>query len=378
MTFKKTITFTATVSDYTAGTVSARVQAENKILSDFVTFILAQGLNIQQLEKVSIGDAMWSGAPLNAASGATRIVNNNSLLTDVYFLGKGMTKKCLGLSVDNNILYAGFTDTATHDMTFSNSNYAEPYGRMPTNQLRYLKNSGELYNRATYTGAIELATFSDSEDSISMTIAYYKGPGSLVIKRTDGSNAAIAIFADPASVFLYGGTATRALHYSLLDDVTIDATTYQQTADNGAYAVNTAKQYGINLDPAYLHGLSWNAWGSTSYPATVILMHSIGSLDIGYPRNLEYYVANPANGMTSDRSTPAASLYGFPRIMSNELYIKKMYIPMTYPAIASPVKVGYTPGILYAGTVYQLNGKYYLSITQGVIGYFIEVADQGA
>lgn len=378
MTFKKTITFTAKVSDYTAGTVSARVQAENKILSDLVTFILAQGLNIQQLEKVAIGDAMWSGAPLNAISGATRIVDNNSLLSDVYFLGKGMTKKCLGLSVDNNVLYAGFTDTATHDMTFSDSNYTEPYGRLPTNQLRYLKNGGELYNRATYTGAIELATFSNSADNISMTIAYYKGPGSLIIKRTDGSNAAIAIFADPASVFLYGGTATYALLYSLLDDVTIDATTYQQTADNGAYAANTAKQYGINLDPAYLHTGAWDAWASTSFPATVILMHFIGSLDIGYPRNLEYYVANPANGMTTDRSTPAASLYGFPRIKNNELYIKKMYIPMTYPAIASPVKVGYTPGILYAGTVYQLNGKYYLSLTQGVIGYFIEVADQGA
>lgn len=378
MTFKKTITFTAKVSDYTAGTVSARVQAENKILADFVAFILAQGLNIQQLEKVAIGDVMWSGAPLNATSGATRIVNNNSLLSDVYFLGKGMTKKCLGLSVDNNIMYAGFTDTATHDLTFSDSNYTEPYGRLPANQLRYLKNSGELYNRATYTGAIELATFSDSDDTISMTIAYYKGPGSLVIKRTDGSNVAIAIFTDPASVFLYGGMATYALHYSLLDDVTIDATTYLQTANNGAYAANTAKQYGINLDPAYLHTVAWDTWASTSFPATVILMHFIGSLDIGYPRNLECYVANPANGMTTDRSTPAASLYGFPRIMNNELYIKKMYIPMTYPAVTSPVKVGYTPGILYAGTVYQLNGKYYLSVTQGVIGYFIEVADQGA
>lgn len=378
MTFKKTITFTAKVSDYTAGTVSARVQAENKILSDFVTFILAQGLNIQQLEKVSIGDSMWSGAPLNATSGATGIVNNNSLLSDVYFLGKGMTKKCLGLSVDNNIMYAAFTDTATHDMTFSNSSGAETYGRLPTNQLRYLKNSTDLNNRATYAGAIVLAAFSTTDDEISLTIAYYKGTGSLVIKRTDGNNAAVAIFADPASVFLYGGTATRALHYSLLDDVTIDETTYQQTANNGAYAVNTAKQYGINLDPAYLHMGPWNAWESvTSYTTTVILMHFIGSLDIS-GRNFEYYVANPANGMTTDRSTPAASLYGFPRIRNNELYIKKMYIPMTYPAVTSLVKVGYTPGILYAGTVYQLNGKYYLSLTQGVIGYFIEVADQGA
>ena len=36
MSFKKTVTFTAKVSDYTDGTVSARVQAENNILSQFV------------------------------------------------------------------------------------------------------------------------------------------------------------------------------------------------------------------------------------------------------------------------------------------------------------------------------------------------------
>lgn len=377
MTFKKTITFTAKVSDYTAGTVSARVQAENKILSDLVTFILAQGLNIQQLEKVAIGDAMWSGAPLNATSGATGTVNNNSLLSDVYFLGKGMTKKCLGLSVDNDILYAGFTDTATHDMTFTQS-AGETNGRLPTNQVRHLKTASDLTVRRATGAAIPLATFSNSDDNISMTIAYYKGAGSLVIKRTDAATDALAIFGDPASVFIYGGTGTYALHYSLLDDVTIDARTYSATADNTTYAANAARGYGISMDPAYLHMSGWRPWEdytSVRYAPTLILMHNPGFLDLTQSGAT---AANPTAGMATAACTPAVSLFGFPRIMNNELYIKKMYIPMTYPAIASPVKVGYTPGILYAGTVYQLNGKYYLSITQGVIGYFIEVADQGA
>ena len=374
MTFKKTITFTAKVSDYTAGTVSARVQAENKILADFVTFILAQGLNIQQVEKVSIGDSMWSGAPMNATSGATSVVNNNNLLSDVYFLGKGMTKKCLGLSVDNNILYAGFTDTATHDMTFSQTT-GSGYGRLPTNQLRYLKTPTYADRRKQCAGAIELAAFSTTDDELSLTIAYYKGTGSLIIKRTDGDNSTLAIFADPASVLLYGGTAARALHFSLNDDITIDASSYTSTAANNAYAANTAKQYAMSLNPAYIHGTNTSCWEINPSDATAITMHTIGNLDLPA---LHYWAANPANGMTTGASTPAASLYGFPRIKNNELYIKKMYIPMTYPAIASPVKVGYTPGILYAGTVYQLNGKYYLSIVQGVIGYFIEVADQGA
>jgi hypothetical protein len=374
MTFKKTITFTARVSDYTAGTVSARVQAENKILSDLVTFILAQGLNIQQVEKVAIGDAMWSGAPMNATTGATSLVYNDSLLSDVYFLGKGMTKKCLGLSVDNNILYAGFTDTATHDMTFTQSS-GEWYGRLPTNQLRYLKTTDDANRRKQCAGAIELAAFSTTDDELSLTIAYYKGTGSLIIKRTDGDRSALVLFADPASVLLYGGTAASALHFSLNDDITIDASTYTDTASNTEYAANTAKQYGMSLNPAYIHGANTSCWERNPSDATAITMHTIGNLDLPA---LNYRAANPANGMTTAASTPAASLYGFPRIKNDELYIKKMYIPMTYPAIASPVKVGYTPGILYAGTVYQLNGKYYLSITQGVIGYFIEVADQGA
>lgn len=376
MTFKKTITFTATVSDYTAGTVSARVQAENKILSDFVTFILAQGLNIQQVEKVAIGDSMWSGAPLNATSGATRIVNNNSLLSDVYFLGKGMTKKCLGLSVDNNILYAGFTDTATHDMTFAQS-AGESYGRLPTGQIRHLKTANELTGRRATGATIPLATFSDSDDNISMTIAYYKGTGSLVIKRTDSATDALAIFADPASVFIYGGSGTYALHYSLLDDVTIDATTYTATT-NKSYAANAARGYCISMNPAFLHQQNWSPWedyNTVENAPTLIIMHNLGILDL---TQCGAKAASPSAGMATAASAPAASLYGFPRIMNNELYLKKMYIPMTYPAIASPVKLGYTPGILYAGTVYQLNGKYYLSIAQGVIGYFIEVADQGA
>ena len=89
MSFKKTVTFTATVSDYTDGTVSARVQAENSILEQLVTFILAQNLNISIQEKVEIGSAKWTGNPFYCStSGATSDVNNNSMAGDFYFLGR--------------------------------------------------------------------------------------------------------------------------------------------------------------------------------------------------------------------------------------------------------------------------------------------------
>lgn len=374
MSFKKTITFTANVSDYTDGTVSARVQAENKILGDLVAWILAQGLNIQQVEKVSIGDEMWSGEPLNATTGATSIVNNDSLLTDVYFLGKGMTKKCLGLSIDAHTLYVGFTDTATHDMSYSfaSTSYKD-YGRLPTAQLRAIK-SGES-NRKQAGATVPLAAFSTNADALELTLAYYKGEGSLVLMRTDGTFESVAIFADPASVFLYSGESIRALHYSLNDDAPVTDATYSFSASNTQYASNAQLQYGMNYSPYYLRGASYTPWRSPTGAtmSTMILMHAMGRLDLMDSTA----VSNPATGMSADAAAPAYSAYGFPRILNNELYIKKMYIPATYPAVASPVKIGYTPGVLYAGTVYQLAGKYYLSLCNGVYGYFVEVTDQG-
>lgn len=374
MSFKKTITFTANVSDYTDGTVSARVQAENKILGDLVAWILTQGLNILQVEKVSIGDAMWSGEPLNATTGAASLVNNNSLLTDVYFLGKGETKKCLGLSVDAHTLYAGFTDTATHDMSYSfSSDYYKNYGRLPTAQLRAIK-SGEAYRKQA-GATVPLEAFSTTADALELTLAYYKGEGSLVLMRTDGTFESVAIFADPASVFLYSGASLNALHYSLNDDATVTEATYSFSASNTQYASNAQLQYGMNYSPYYLRGTSYSPWAniSGSNMSTMINMHALGRLELTNAAA----VSNPANGMSADAAFPAYSAYGFPRILNNELYIKKQYIPATYPAVASPVKIGYTPGVLYAGTVYQLAGKYYLSLCNGVYGYFVEVTDQG-
>lgn len=376
MSFKKTITFTANVSDYTDGTVSARVQAENKILGDLVAWILAQGLNILQVEKVSIGDAMWSDEPLNATTGAADLVNNDSLLTDVYFLGKGETKKCLGLSVDAHTLYVGFTDTATNDMRYSfSSAYYKANGRLPTAQLRALKASYQEAYRKQAGATVPLAAFSTTADTLELTLAYYKGEGSLVLMRSDGTFESVAIFADPASVFLYSGESLRALHYSLTDDATVTDATYSFSANNTAYASNAQLQYGMNYSPYYLRSAPHSAWfyGYGQNMSTMILMHALGRSEMSSTAT----VSNPANGMSADAACPAYSAYGFPRILNNELYIKKQYIPATYPAVASPVKIGYTPGVLYAGTVYQLGSKYYLSLCNGVYGYFVEVADQG-
>ena len=57
MSYKKTVTFTANVADFTDGTVTARVQAENSILNQLIAWILSNISGIQQLEKIEIGAA---------------------------------------------------------------------------------------------------------------------------------------------------------------------------------------------------------------------------------------------------------------------------------------------------------------------------------
>ena len=120
----------------------------------------------------------------------------------------------------------------------------------------------------------------------------------------------------------------------------------------------------------------WNSLNNTSSSSTTILCHIIGSARTVYEQ-FNNWVDTDSNGLASDGNMPTVGPLMFPRIANNELYIKKFYVPMTYPAIASPIKIGYTPGKLNAENVYSLNGKNYVCLNNGVIGLFVEVEDQG-
>ena len=377
MSFKKTVTFTANVSDYTDGTVSARVQAENKILGDLVTFILAQNLGISIQEKVEIGSAKWAGDPLwCSSSGATGEVNNDSRCTDVYFLGRGMNKKCLGFSVDNNEMYIGLTDTPTRDLEFPMS--SNNYGRLPCSQLRYLKNTSYLNYRRYFNGIIRPISFSSSSGTLSLSIKYWKKSDALVI--TFQNTTHLVITKDPCTVY-YGDDAENqytGIHFSLDDDFFISNATYSFTADNSSFQSNYQLGYAMNYSPFFVRTRNFGTWESPKTLggiATSIVCHRIGLAN-----NIEKYdkCPSPVNGLnSSDGCTPTVTAFMFPRIANNELYIKKFYVPMTYPAVASPLKIGYTPGKLNAENVYSLNGKNYVCLNNGVIGLFVEVADQG-
>ena len=375
MSFKKTVTFTASVSDYTDGTVSARVQAENKILGDLVTFILSHNLGISIQEKCEIGSSKWAGDPLwCSSSGATSEVNNNRRCTDVYFLGRGMNKKCLGLSVDNNEMYIGLTDTPTRDLEFPKGSDAN--GRLPCGQMRYEKSESDRNNKLSYGGVIRPIKFSASSNVLSVQGKYWKKSDTLVISI---GTCRLVITKEPYTIFYTDDTLRQysGMHYSLDDDHLISDATYSFSANNESSSSNYELGYAMSYAPYYLRDQNYSVWeGSTNqnHISTCISCHLIG-----VSREIENTDIPPSNtdGLKASSSIPTVTAFMFPRIANNELYIKKFYVPMTYPAVASPLKIGYTPGKLNAENVYSLNGKNYVCLNNGVIGLFVEVEDQG-
>lgn len=374
MSFKKTVTFTANVSDYTDGTVSARVQAENKILGDLVTFILSHNLGISIQEKVEIGSSKWAGNPFYCStSGATSDVNNNSMAGDFYFLGRGITKKCLGVSLDNHYIYISLTDTPTHDLTFSGN--LGNFGRIPCAQMRNLKSGSCDSNRYASRSSLEFFLFPTNADELSLTISFWKKDNILVI-RSDGWN--LVISKDPYTVLLSGTSHYRATHYSLDDDFLVSLASYSFNANNSSYSSNVELGYAMSYNPFFVKSANGSVWDvlNTTAGSTSILCHVIGSARTVYSYFSEW-VDTDSNGLAANGNMPTVGPLMFPRIANNELYIKKFYVPMTYPAVASPLKIGYTPGKLNAENVYSLNGKNYVCLNNGVIGLFCEVEDQG-
>lgn len=376
MSFKKTVTFTANVSDYTDGTVSARVQAENKILGDLVTFILSHNLGISIQEKVEIGSNKWAGEPFYCStSGAISDVNNNSMAGDFYFLGRGITKKCLGLSVDNHNLYIALTDTPTHDLTFPGN--LGNFGRVPCTMMRKLKQSSYEDNRQNTRSSVTFWNFPTNTDALSLTISYWKKDNIIVMRSNDWN---IVISKDPNTVLLSGTGHYRSMHFSLDDDFLISQDTYSygQSA-NLNYTSNTALGYAMSYNPFFAKSTNQAMWYSISYDnysPTSVLCHLIGTARTIYS-SMSQWVDTDSNGLAANGNMPTVGPLMFPRIANNELYIKKFYVPMTYPAVASPVKIGYTPGKLNVENVYSLNGKNYVCLNNGVIGLFVEVEDQG-
>jgi len=377
MSFKKTLTITKRVSDYTVGTVSTRVQAENEVLGDFVTWLLsvAPGLSIQ--EKVEIGSTRWMGQPFLVPSGSSGAgdINKSGSCTDLYFLGRGRNKKVIGICIDEHVLRVGLTDTPSRDLDFLASDNS--HARLPAAVLRA---STYASNRLNCGAVAELATFGTSGDEVTLNLAYWRGASALVII---GATVPLVITQTPYTCLYTAPNDTIGLHFSLDDDFLISDATYSFEASNSNYASNRDLDYGMSYAPFFAHASNYGTFynpPSADYFPTSILCHRTAMV-YGAVYGSDFNIYNlPLHGTDSMASTgalPACTPYGFPRISNSELYIRKMYVPMTRPAVASPVKIGYTPGQIQQGAVYSVKGKYYVALKTGIISYFVEVADQG-
>ena len=338
MTFKKTITYSASVSDYENDVVSARVYAQNQVLSQFVNFILNQNLNLQSLDKISIGDTAWSRDPLD---------NSNTVYPDFKKLKKSQTD-CY------------FIDYAS-------------YGRILTSQMRVAYDNGQYSYENAYklesSTSLELTTFDPSLNTVTLTFDYWKSPTDLVIKIADN---AIVLSKNPNACFLLNSYG--ALCFSFDSPFLMNETTYGDNSEED-FTYNINLNLGTSGNPYRGRQNNFPAWnGSTAQnnEMTCVTIYGINKTGMRYDYNIEN------NNFFSDLTYPTMLAFGFPRIKNGELYMRKQYIPMTYPAVFSPVKLGYTTGLLQGGSVYNINTRNFVCLNNGLYGYFVEVFDQDA
>lgn len=379
MSFKKTVTFTAKVSDYTDGTVTARVQAENNILSQFVAWLLSQNASISQLEKIKIGSSRWSGYPLydvqSSAPSAvtTSVIESWSKLSDVYILGKSKDNFCLAVSVDGDVL--SLAPCCSFDYQDSLNAYSSKTFSICLEQIRKLASTRQTI-KLSVMGSISIITFDTSSDELSLTLNYWKGSDSLVFGVSGKTDRVFFSLNSIDASWGWSLSNGKLCNYSFNE--VIQAAQETQTLGNGSQSSVIeclSKGYATSFEPYW-----WGSMDSASvgvyYNATMsspraINMHMMSSTDADALR-----IDDEFGLITSVRRVACGiRLDNLPRITTEQLYLRKMYIPNRQTG--SPIKLGYTPGNLYADAVYTVNNKNYLCLQNGWYSFFVEVADQG-
>lgn len=375
MSYKKTVTFTANVADFTDGTVTARVQAENSILNQLIAWILANISGIQQLEKIEIGSSKWSGYPLyNVSSGApsvvtTRVSSTWLLGSDCFILGKNKSNWTAGVMVDKHILK--FSPTCSFEFQdWLNSIESKPFSII-LSQLRFINVAN---TRRTNNGTIELFEFDTTAATLTLTLKFWKSTKNLIF-AVNGKNDYI-VFSNNESDSNFGwfnvSYAANNAMYSFNEAMQANETTQTNTsaqAATGSQTENMALNYPTSCNPY--------VWGSMSQHNSAIYAGS--GENAAAPVVMHRLNDQQNDGLNTDATSNyvffGGRLPNFPRIQSTEIYLRKVYTPNT--ATKAPVKLAYTPGFLVADTIYRVNNIDYLCLASGWASYLIEVADQG-
>lgn len=375
MSYKKTVTFTANVADFTDGTVTARVQAENSILNQLITWILTNISGIQQLEKIEIGSEKWSGYPLyNVSSGApsavtSRVSSTWLLGSDCFILGKNKSNWAAGVMVDNHILK--FSPTCSFEFQDGlNSIESKPLSII-LSQLRFINVANY---RRRYNGTIELVEFGTTAATLTLTLKFWKSSKNLIF-AVNGKNDYI-VFSNNENDVNFGwfnvSTWNTNAMYSLNEPMQANQTTQTNTSVTSSIGTQTA-----NLALNYPTSNNPFVWGSMGAYNTAI--YGAATEEAAAPVVMHRLNDQQSNGLNIDATSNYVFLGGrlpnFPRIKSTEIYLRKVYTPNT--ATKAPVKLAYTPGCLVADTIYRVNNIDYLCLATGWASYLIEVEDQG-
>lgn len=373
MTFKKTVTFSAKVSDFTDGTVAARVQAENSVLNQFVQWILLNLPSLQQLEKIEIGDSAWSGYPLfDVNSGVPVSVSSYlsgatfSQLSDVYILGKNKNNWCLSACVDQHVLSLA----PICSLEFQNALNATT-ARDLSIMIAQIRRHRYIANRVDVGGSINLFSFATSGDDVEMTVDFWKTSTSLVFASRGNNDFCFISAVGDVDSFGYSlsGNYGRTLVFDFSEPMQASDVT-QTTASVSYRSANDClhENYATSNDPFF--------WGNMSSSSN--MTYSAANSGAYFPIYMHRLinVFDTSKSMLVDRIAYCDIVAAnFPRIDSDELYLRKNYIGNTRNI--APILLSYTPGTLYSRSVYSVNGKYYLCLQNGWSSYMIEVGDQG-
>lgn len=371
MSFKKTVTFSAKVSDFTDGTVAARVQAENSVLNQLVQWILLNLPSLQQLEKIEIGDSAWSGYPLFDVNSSVPAQVSSYLtggqysqLSDVYILGKDKNNWCLSACVDQHVLSLAPTCSLEFQNAL-NATTARDLSIMIA-QVRRHKNKD---NRKNVAGAFDLCTFTTSGDDVELTIDFWKTSSTLVFALRGTNDFCFISAGGDVESFGYSTSLGKNIAFDFSEPMQAAAVT--QTLVSISYRsidVCLRENYATSYDPFF--------WGNMSVSST--MTYNSGGLEYSIPIFMHTFVPTSVTGSSMrEKRINYFDLTGanYPRIDSDELYLRKNYIGNTRNI--APILAAYTPGTLYSRSVYSVNGKYYLCLQNGWSSYMIEVVDQG-
>lgn len=388
--YKKTITFTSKVSNFTDGTVSAQIQAENDIVNQLAQWLLLQMPSMQQLEKVTIGDDMWTNYPMYAVKPSSALITGSTqtynMLTDVFVFGDNADNFCCGLCADNHILrFAPIASIAKQKEV--NAITARDRS-IQFCQLRDLKLNSR---RVSSLGAVQLASFSTSDnpsdDTLSLTIEYWKGACTLVLSTPNTINCMFFTSASSTSVSGFGYINTSDTISSGGDINSTDfgcalysfselcpvSTKQPITPTTSSITECLAQKYASNLDIYYWFGNtssygvyeSTNVTGAYGGPPVAVALHRTPIKTCAENMRL-----------TRTKNQPIISqMAGFPRIDIDQICMRKVLVPVLN--VDSGLKLVYTPGTFYGKNIYLVNDKTYLAFSSGWTTGFIEVADQG-